>query len=172
MSRFDVPTALLLGLALGLLVGATLAGPLGAVGDGPGPDPENPLTSYATAGPGCFDGTPENTGWLHVVANGQSWGVTLNATVVHPRGTELDANVSRWATGEYEVAIRSVEPTATATPRPLPEGCRAETSLDLATGLATPEFVVTVNGRTVASVDQDETYANLYPLQNPLNVTG
>lgn len=49
--------------------------------------------------------------------------------------------------------------------------CRRRTDLSVGTALEYPEFVVTLNSREPLSVDQEETVANLYPLENPLNAS-
>lgn len=164
------PRALLLGLLIGVLVGSAMSGPLAASTHSPSPDPDDPPTSVSMAGPSCYDGSREAVGWLHVVANGETWAVTMNATVVHPAGTEIDVTVSRRPTGDYEIALDTV---GTARDRSPADGeCRASTTLDVATALSRPSFLVTVDGRTIRSVEQDETVANLYPLANPVDATG
>lgn len=157
-------------LAVGALVGAAAAG--GAFTPSPGADvnERGPPTSVAKGGPDCYDGANDDGGRTHVVANGRTWAVTLNATVAHPTGTEGAVNVSLQPTGRYEIALTTVD---AAGGRKSPgSGCRAETTVNVATALQRPAFDVTVDGRTARSVDQDETVATLYPLPDPVNATG
>lgn len=169
------PTALLVGVLAGALLVATLAGlPLGeaALGfpDSSGSSTPDPSPGFSLSkASGCYDGPRENAGWVHVVASGRTYAVTLNATVVHDAGT-VDADVVRRPTGEYEIALT----TTAATERRKGysrEGCLVATELGLGTGLPYPEFVVTLDGREILSVDQEETVANLYPLSEPVNAT-
>lgn len=152
---------LIVGIVVGLFAASAPASP--AAADGP------PPTVTSSAGPSCADGARNVTGWTHVMANGQTWAVTLNATVVHPPGTTVAVNVSRGPTGTYDVAFETV--AATGDRPAIGEDCRLETTVNAATSLQEPEFEVTVDGRRVRAVDQDETVANLYPLPNPLNAT-
>lgn len=165
--RTVIPVAL--ALLAGVLVGAAVVGPLD---DGPAstaPDPDNPPSSYSISGPSCYDGPQNNTGWTHVMANGETWAVTLNATVVHPPGTVVDVNVTRRPTDTYDVAITTGEPSRN---RPLPdEDCQLASTVNVGASLAEPKFDVTLDGVLVRAVDQDETTANLYPLPRPLNAT-
>jgi hypothetical protein len=160
--------SLLLGLVIGLLIGA-------AIGSTPPTTPSSsrtdtgPAASYSTAGPSCYDGPPEHAGWLHVVVNGETWAVTLNATIVHPPETEIDVNISQRPTGDYVIAFQTVETTREKSLSQ--EDCQTATRLTVATGLTEPKFTVTMNGRTIRSVDQDETVANLYQLPTPINAT-
>lgn len=160
---------LLVGVVIGLLVG----GPVGAI-LAPGsivsssPPDSTPTATYSSSS-GCYDGPQENNGWLYVAASGESWTVSLNATVVHPRGTEIDLNISQRPTGTYEIALITND---TATDEPYSgKDCLVGTTVDIATGLSKPDFVVSLDGRIVRSVSQDGTVANLYPVPGPLNAT-
>jgi hypothetical protein len=102
------------------------------------------------------------------MANGETYAVTLNARVVHPPGTALATNVSFRPSGTYEVAIRT---TPDERAEKADRDCRRRTDLSVGTPLEYPEFVVTLNGRELLSVNQEETDANLYPLENPLNAS-
>ncbi|MFB6179676.1 MAG: hypothetical protein ABEI77_08135 [Halorientalis sp.] len=162
-------TALLYGLVVGLVIGAVG----GATFAGPNQvhlDNSTLPTSVSSASSTCYDGPRKNAGWVHVVAGGRRWTTTLNATVVHPQGTDVRVNVSQRPTGTYEIALETVPHTSE---KPLQnESCQAATTLNVATALPKPHFVVTMNGRVIREVDQDETTANLYPLPNPINATG
>jgi hypothetical protein len=167
----DSRRLLLTGLALGLLFGF-LAGTV-LTADATTPDAtdapgDSPPLSFSRAGPSCLDSLESDAGWVHVVASGQRWSVTLNATVVHPPGSTVNVNVTKQQTGNYEIALRTVE---AADGKTQSRNCRYASRLSLATGLDSPEFSVTLDGRLVREVDQDETVANLYPLPNPVNVT-
>ncbi|WP_254761687.1 hypothetical protein [Natrinema marinum] len=166
MIDFPPSRPLLLGLVVGLLIGGVVGG-IVMSSDASAPDASDPPTSYTSVGPSCYDGPRANDGWLHVVANGEAWTTTLNATVVHPRGTEVDVDVVRRSTDTYEIALRTTE---TDRGKSLAEGCRAESRLTVATALSAPDFVVTVDGRTVRTVEQDETVPTLYPLPNPIEI--
>jgi hypothetical protein len=161
--------ALVVGLLLGLALGPVIPFPFSGNASPGGQETPDPNPGYTVGkGTGCYDGPRENAGWVHVVANGETYAVTLNVTVVHDAG-DVETDVFRRPTGEYELAL-----TTTGSPNDRKGGgtaCRAATSLDLATGLPYPEFVVTLDGRQVLTVEQDETVANLYPLPEPLNAT-
>jgi hypothetical protein len=158
-------------LLIGAVIGLVVGGPVGAVlapNSAVSSSDSTPSTTYSSSS-GCFDGPQESDGWLYVAANGEAWTVSLNATVVHPRGAKIDLNVSQRPTGVYEIELITND---TATDEPYSnEDCRVATTVDIATSLPKPDFVVSLNGRIVRSVNQDETVANLYPIPNPLNVT-
>lgn len=168
---FDVPDSktFLLGLVVGLLVGVSVGGAFTADAPEPAPNGGQPPWSYSSGGPSCFDGPRNDIGWLHVMANGRTWAATMDATVVHPAGTEVEVNVSRRPPGSYEIAFETVESTPEKAPSE--EGCQLATNVNVATALEEPRFSVTVNGRAIRSVDQEETVANLYGLPNPINAT-
>jgi hypothetical protein len=159
-------------LLAGVIVGLVVGGPAGAVlAPGPltSPSPDNQPSGTYSASSGCYDGGQENNGWLYVAANGKTWAVSLNATILHPRDTEIEFNISQQPTDTYEIALTTNE-TATEQSRSS-DDCRMATTVNIATGLAEPVFDISVNGRIVRSIDQDETAANLYYLPNPLNAT-
>lgn len=53
------------------------------------------------------------------------------------------------------------------------EGCRVATHVRLGTGLPTDyrQFDVTVNGRLLLTVENEDTTGDLYQLPNPVNAT-
>lgn len=155
--------SLLVGLLLGLLV-APAVGIGGGGSSSVGPDPEDPSYTFSVGG-GCYEGPREHSGWVHTVAFGRGYPTTLNATVVHAPDETVRANVTRAPDGSYELALRTV-PDDDARCDGL-----GESEVGLGTTLARPEFVVTLDGRTVLAVNQAETTANLYPLPQPLNAT-
>jgi hypothetical protein len=138
----------------------------------PGPDPDNP--GYSThAGRGCYEGEGDlnpNAGWVHEVASGSSYSVTLNATVLHDSGTEVRGSVDHRGNGEYELEIRTVEDTEA-----VDRDCATlETTFGMGVALPTnyESFVVTVNDERVRRVENTAaTTADLYPLPNPVNTT-
>lgn len=160
-------------LLVGVVVGLVVGGPVGVIlapGSvvSPQPTDDTPAATYSSSS-GCYDGSQKNSGWLYVAANGEAWAVSLNATVVHPRGTDIELNISQRPMGTYEIALNTND---TATDEPYSdENCLVETTVDIATALSKPNFVVSLDGRIVRSVNQDETVANLYPIPNPLNAT-
>ena len=160
-------SSLLYVLAAGLLIGFVAGIVVSGANSAPLDDSTLP-TSVSSGGPSCYDGPRENVGWLHVIASGERWTTTLNATVVHPRGTDVTVNVSQRQPGDYEIALETVQSNSLKFEN---ESCRAATTVNVATDLPDPDFVVTMNGRPVREVDQEETTANLYPLPNPINAT-
>ena len=135
------------------------------------PDPENPPTSVTSAGPSCYDGEVNpNAGWVHEVASGKSYPVTLNATVVHDPGTEVRATVVPRSGNGYELALRTVE----YTPERALDCERVSTRIEMGVSLPTSyeRLVVTVDGRELASARRTDTTADLYPLPNPIDATG
>ena len=159
-------------LLAGVIIGIVIGGPVGAA-LAPGPltssSPDSQPSGTYSASSGCYDGGQRNNGWLYVAANGKTWVVSLNATILHPRSTEIELNVSQRPTDTYEIALTTNE-TATEQSRSN-DGCRMATTVNIATGLAKPVFDISINGRIVRSIDQDETTSNLYFLPNPLNAT-
>lgn len=173
----DGSTARILSIGLaflaGVLAGAVLFGTVPGLQEDPaerGPDPENPPYTTASGGPSCFEGdvNPES-GWVHEVAVGTSYAVTLNASVVHQAGTEVEADVVPRAGDGYELALETIPNTADR-----PQSCeQVRTSLDMAVSLPTSyrQLVVTVNGRDLLRATRDDTTADLYRLPTPVNAT-
>ncbi len=167
---------LLLAFAAGILVGAVAIAafqpPVQSGPVQPGPDSESPPFTIAMGGPNCLDSRHgSGGGWVHEVAAGTSYAVTLNATVVHDRGEAVAANVSRTAPGGYAIDLRTVPATDDAKS---PSGdCRVATRVELGASLPTDyrEFRVTANGRTLLTVERDDTTADLYRLPHPVNAS-
>jgi hypothetical protein len=88
----------LFGFVLGALVGPGLGSLRDASlsSENGESDPDASPTSIPSGGSGRYDeaGLNENSGWVHVMANGETYAVTLDASVVHPPGTALATNVS------------------------------------------------------------------------------
>ena len=168
--------ALLHGLVLGLLIGALIgigftSGSIPLTSSGDESDRDPGLT-YSRAGPSCFDGPNDNDGWLFVIANGRSWLVNANLTIVHPPGTEVAVDLTEHPTGVWEIGFKMV-PTTEQQQKPYSEAdCQPATTVDLSTGLPEPNFEISLNGRTIRRVNQDETVGNLYPLPRVVNATG
>lgn len=170
--------AVAVAFALGLVVGG-----VGGIGYGgaftptdAGPDPESPPYSLSTSGGTCLEPRP-HAGWVHEVAVGDSFAVTLNATVVHDRGRTVAANVSRVMPGAYRIDLRTVTDDRglanESREKSPPADCRVATDLRLGASLPTDyrQFEVTVNGRTILAVENEDTTADLYQLPNPINAT-
>lgn len=173
----DNSTARLLSIGLaflaGVLAGAVLLGSVPGLQGGPaesGPDPENPPYTTASGGPSCFEGDVNpGAGWVHEVAVGSSYAVTLNASVVHEAGTEVEAEVLPRPGDTYELALGTSATTAER-----PQSCdRVRTSLEMAVSLPTSyrQLVVTMNGRDLLRATRDDTTGDLYRLPNPVNAT-
>lgn len=177
-STLSPGTSRVLSIALaflaGVLAGAVLLSAVPGLAGGPvetGPDPGNPPTSTASAGPSCYDGTANpNAGWVHEVGAGNAYVVTLNATVVHDSGTEIRADVNPRNGNEYELALRTVA----VTPERALDCERVRTTFAMGVSLPTDyeRLVVTLDGRELVDARRTDTTADLYPLPNPLNATG
>jgi hypothetical protein len=171
-SRFDsrdLVLGLLIGLLLGSLVGTSALSGVGTADSDDELDSTPPWSLSSSSGL-CLDDPRSNAGWTHVMANGETWAVTLNATIVHPRGTEVTTDVSLRPDDTYEISFETADRTETKSDGE--PGCRAVTTVELGAALSAPRFVVTVNGETVHSVEQEETVGRLYQLPNPINATG
>ena len=177
-SALDADTSRLLSIAMavlaGVLAGAVLLTAVPGLAGGPvdtAPDPENPPTSTYSGGPSCYDGEVNpNAGWVHEVAAGSSYAVTLNATVVHDPGTEVRASVERRGENAYELALRTVA----VTPERALDCELVRTTFGMGVSLPTgyERLVVTANGRELLGVAREDTTADLYRLPNPINATG
>jgi hypothetical protein len=168
----SIALAFLAGALAGAVVLTAAPGLLGSptVATAP-PDPDDPPTSVTTVGPSCYDGDVNpNAGWVHEVASGESYPVTLNATVVHDAGTEVRASVVPRSGNGYELALRTVEHT----PERALDCDRVHTRLDMAVSLPTSyeRLVVRMDSRELVSATREDTTADLYPLPNPIDATG
>lgn len=135
-------------------------------------DTESPGFSLGTASGECGDLTP-NAGWVHDVAAGEQYVVTLNATIVHDGSQTVWANVSRVLPHAYRIDLRTVpDERGDETRRKGPEDGECEsTRVLLGTGLPTDHrrYEVSINGRTLLTVENDDTTPDLYPLPNPIS---
>ena len=176
------PALLALAVAVAFALGI-VAGSAGGVGigfggnDGPDEFDSPGLSLSKSVGP-CDEVDP-GSGWVHDVAVGQSFAVTLEAIVVHDRNRTVTANVSRTSPGRFLVDLRTVpadraetvRKTANASTESTPD-CAA-THLNLGTSLPIDydEFTVAMNGHTLRAVEYDGTVADLHRLPNPINAT-
>ena len=175
----NVSSALVVAFILGAAVGGALTSGVLAPERPPtdsAPDLDSPGLTWSSGGPECASGnvTP-NAGWVHDVAVGESFAVTLNATVVHDRNRKVEPSISRIGSRAYRIDLRTVPVGNQSTKeRKLLARCRfAETDIGLATSLPTDysRFEVAVNGRTIRTVEYDGTTADLHRLPNPINAT-
>jgi hypothetical protein len=173
----DPSTARLLSIGMAFLAGVLVGGvvltafPLGGPAE-TGPDPDNVPQTASFAGPSCVEDTVEvnpNGGWVHEVAAGTSYAVTLNATVVHDAGTELNVRVAR--VGETDTYALTVDAVDGESP---PDECETvRTRLEVGASLPTSyeRLEIRAGGETLVDAERDDTTADLYPLPNPINVT-
>lgn len=167
--RLSVGLAFLAGILAGVVIATAVPG----FGGGPvdtSPDPENPPFTTSSGGPSCFDGEVSSAGgWVHEVAAGDAYAVTLNATVLHEPGTEVRGTVTPRSGDEYELALRTVS----TTPERSFECDRVRTTFAMGVSLPTSyqRLRVTMNGRELLRTTRDDTTADLYRLPNPLNAT-
>jgi hypothetical protein len=157
----------------GILAGVVIATAVPGLSGGPvetGPDPENPPFTTSSGGPSCFGGEVNPAaGWLHEVAVGDAYALSLNVSVLHEPGTELRGTVTPRRGNEYELALQTVS----VTPERSFECDRVRTTFEMAVSLPTSyqRVRVTMNGRELVEATRDDTTADLYPLSNPLNAT-
>ncbi|NEU57235.1 hypothetical protein [Halorussus sp. MSC15.2] len=162
----------------GLVVGAVGLSGVGSPAreTDPGPDPESPAFYVSKSLEDCLE-TRAHGGWVHEVSVDHAYGVTLNATVVHEPGRTVDVTVSRVSSGTYRIDVRtSVEETRTSDvqqARSDSEDCPPATHVELGTSLPTDyrQFEVAVDGRTLLTVENEDTGGELYQLPNPVNAT-
>lgn len=177
-SSLDPDTSRLLSIALaflaGVLAGSVLLTAVPGLVGGPaerGPDPDDPPFSTSSAGPSCHDGQANpNAGWVHEVATGADYTVTMNATLVHDAGTEVTFDVVPRPGDEYELALRTVEGTPDESLDCEVVRTRFTAGISLPTSYE--RLVVTANGRELVRATREDTTADLYPLPNPVNATG
>ena len=171
-----------LAIAVAFVFGVVL-GSIGGIGIGIGDtdeprDFDSPGFSLSKSVGACGDVDPDS-GWVHDVAVGESFAVTLEATVVHDWNRTVTANVGRVSPGRFLIDLRTVPADSAEAARKKANvstestsGCAA-TDLGLGTSLPTDyeEFTVAVNGRTLRTVEYDGTVADLHRLPNPINAT-
>ncbi|NHN58832.1 MULTISPECIES: hypothetical protein [Halorussus] len=179
MSR---PVPAVLALVVAFVLGA-IVGPVGGVGFGL--DESDDAREFDSPGlslsksVGACDDVDSEPGWVHDVAVGESFAVTLETTVVHDWNRTVTANVSRVSPGRFLIDLRTVPADSAGAARRKANASAesttdcAATDLSLGTSLPTDyeEFAVAVNGRPLVTVEYDGTVADLHRLPNPTNAT-
>ena len=151
----DRLSAVLLGVAVGLLVGAAVV----AVAAGwfiPAERTQSPTGSMTTA-TGCRP-NPTAGGWVGYVPVGDRAVVVFNYTLVHDvPEIEVRADLANPAGGRHVYAIETT-PVTDGRKGPPPEDCQPRTTLEAAVTLprAFGTLEVTLDGRTVATVASGE----------------
>lgn len=173
--------ALALAFAVGVAVGTAGVG-FGTLSDADTAtdaprDFESPGFSLAKSLGSCGDGHAHG-GWIHDVAVGETFALTLNATVVHEWNESVTANVTRTSPGVFRIDLRTgpgnrvAERAREKNVTRSPPDC-ASTTLDLATNLPTDyrRFTVSLDGRDLRTVENDGTGASLTQLPNLIDAT-
>ncbi|WP_158056661.1 hypothetical protein [Halorussus halophilus] len=168
--------AFVLVFLLGVLVGGVGGAGSGFVSSAPDDtsrDFDSPPLSLGKATGSCGE-TKADAGWVHDVAVGKSFAVTLNATVQHAPTETVKASVTKVSPGYFRIDLRTVQSDRSeAAQQKMNDtasvGC-TETELRLATSLPTDyeSFEITMNGRTLRTVEYDGTVADLHQLPNPI----
>lgn len=168
--------AFVLVFLLGMVVGG--AGGIGSglvssASDDSPRDFDSPPLSLSSASSSCGE-TRANSGWVHDVAVGKSFAVTLNATVQHAPTETVSVNVSKISSERFRIDLQTVpSDRSEAAQQKMNETTSsrcAGTELRLATSLPTDyeSFEITIDGRTIRTVEYDGTGADLHQLPNPV----
>ena len=138
-------------------------------------DFDSPPLSLSKSSGSCADPKP-HSGWVHDVAVGRSFAVTLNATVTHGPNETVTANVSSVAPGYFRIDLRTVPSDRSDAEKQKASDATAEsecvgTQLRLGTNLPSDyaQYEVAVDGRTLKVVEYDGTVADLHQLPNPID---
>lgn len=106
-----------------------------------------------------------HSGWVHLVAHGESYDVTFDARVCHRLQDEVEVELSERTTGEYTLAFTT------------DGGTHSESNCDFGTrikggGTIPSDFellAVTLNGEPVQTVEREGTLPTLRPLPDPID---
>lgn len=153
---------------VGLLVGGVVsAGGVILLSDGPETttddssiQTQNVSLSVGTSGPTCLD-APNETGWVHLVADGESFDVTFDLAVA---GANPSVSLERTGPATYTLAV-------TASEWDTGGDCRSVRRVT-GGGSVPSSFEtlrVTVDGAQIAVFDDDTTMPRLQPVPTPLS---
>lgn len=164
-----VVVALAVVVAIGLVVSPALA-PNAASGDAANPSPPSGLV-LSSSGAHCLD-TGSHDGWLYSVADGDHYNDAFNVTVRHAWGESATANVTGGVAGDYTLAVE----TAGTKRRPAvtTRSCAVGTTLVGAGTLPTnySSVELTVDGRVVATIENDQTTPTLHRVDGAVRADG
>jgi hypothetical protein len=169
------------GVASTVATAGCLASAFGG-GDTPGEESAGPTESkdalglaLAKSGPGSLAESDEvHSGWVHVVAHGETYDVTFDVRVCHRRGEVVTIDLGHAIGGEYVLAIATGEATDTRKTTSDPDtgsGCDFGTRIK-GGGRLPNDFEtlrVTADGRTIQTVENEGTVPILRPLPDPVD---
>lgn len=170
-------------LALGATSGAIasagcVSGLLRSGEDGPTENQEEdrrPLT-LAKGSPGSLADSDEvHSGWVHVVAHGETYDLTFDVRSCHEPGREVTIDLHGIPGGEYDLGFATTEASktgATTTEADADSDCAFGTRIN-GSGTLPLEFEklrITADGRTVQTVEKEGTMAVMRPLPDPIDV--
>lgn len=158
---------------------AALAGCQGVIGFQDAEPPHDSADTLglaiAKSGPSCLSTTEDaHSGWVHTVANGRTYAVTFDIRVSHARGGAVTMDLtSTPLPGEYILAIMTAnqgEDTRKPIVPPNDPDCDVGTRV-IGGGSVPLNFEtlrVTMNGKTIQTVEREGTFPKLTPLPNPI----
>jgi len=134
-----------------------------------GNDPPNAtdargLALAKSSGSAVSESDDVHSGWVHAVADGETYDVTFDLRVCHGRETEVTADLSGGPTNEYVLSFDTTGSTDGETD--CDYGTRIKGGGTLPTDFET--LRVTANGRTLQTLDNEGTMPRLRPLPDPL----
>lgn len=146
---------------------ASLAGCLDDVperGGRPSTETDTLGLSLSKSGPGELS-DDVHSGWVHLVAHGETYDVTFDARVCHRQQDEVEVEIYESDPDEYTLAFTT------------DGGTHSESDCDFGTrikgGSTIPSdfelLAVSLNGETIQAVEKDGTLPTLRPLPDPID---
>lgn len=124
------------------------------------------LGALSKAGPGGFSNSDDGrSGWVHTVANGETYAVTFDVRICHESQSEVAVELYKSATGEYTLSF------ATNGGPHSESDCNFGTHLNGSGSIPTDfeSLNVDVNGETLRNAKREGTFARLHPLPDPID---
>lgn len=167
---------------------ATSTGTLGVAGcltlfrnDTPGDDATGaqetdtrPLTLSKSGPSDLAESSEVYSGWVHVVAHGETYDLTFDVRLCHERGEEVAVNLHGLSGGDYDLDFDTTGSTET---RKTPTDSNAVSHCGFGTritgsGTLPQDFQslrVTANGRTLQTLENEGTMPVMRPLPDPID---
>lgn len=131
--------------------------------------------TLSKSGPGTLaDASDVHSGWVHVVAHGETYDVTFDVRISHDRTEEAEVSLRGFPGGEYDLELATSEASETPKLAKPDAGGRQFGTRITGSGTLPIDFEslrVTANGETLRTVENEGTMPVMRPLPDPVEPT-